>query len=208
MVAVDEPQRTECLVPPCDAILAAADHFADCATAMTAGDLEVVCAALARVDGAKCRAWWNQAGRAWGERHNKACHADYVKASQVVVTNAMRRELAERDGWRCRYCGVRVLAFDFIKELHQVLPDAFPLGKPDLERHAAALVLRYSQDHVVPRSLGGSNDLSNLVATCGVCNFQKGSCTIGELRLLDPRERPPRIDGWDGLAGRFGPRQY
>jgi hypothetical protein len=144
----------------------------------------------------------------WSERHVTESHAGRTKGTRDYIPHAIRRERAERDGWRCRYCGMRVLALDLIKALNGVLPTDFPLGRRDLNRHAAALVLRYSQDHVVPVSLGGSNDLSNLVATCVVCNFQKGSCTIEELLLLDPRERRPIVDDWDGLAGRFGPRRY
>jgi 5-methylcytosine-specific restriction endonuclease McrA len=165
-------------------------------------------AALARVDEAACRTWWDGGGVAWSERHVTESHAGRTKGARDYIPNAIRRELAERDGWRCRYCGVRLLAFDFIKALNRVLPTEFPLGRRDLDRHAAALVLRYSQDHVVPVSLGGSNDLNNLVATCAVCNFQKGSCTIEELLLLDPRECPPVVDSWDGLADRFGPLGY
>ena len=41
---------------------------------------------------------------------------------------------------------------------------------------------------------------SNLVTACGVCQYNKGSCTIDELCLADPRDRPPAIDEWRGLT--------
>jgi hypothetical protein len=74
--------------------------------------------------------------------------------------------------------------------------------------HPAAYLLRYTQDHVVPLSAGGTNEANNVVATCGTCQYQKGSCTLDELALLNPFDRPPIVDGWDGLAGRFGAIKY
>lgn len=37
-------------------------------------------------------------------------------------------------------------------------------------------------DHVVPRSKGGSDDPSNLVASCWLCNSGKGNKTVEEYR--------------------------
>lgn len=50
----------------------------------------------------------------------------------------------QRDKWRCRYCGEKLL------------------------RKAEATV-----DHVIPRSRGGSNKMSNLVTACVPCNQGK-----------------------------------
>ena len=64
-----------------------------------------------------------------------------------TVHNAPRKKqiLASRDGGaRCRYCGVRLK------------------------------LRRLTIDHVVPRSRGGSNALTNLVLACGPCNLAKG----------------------------------
>ena len=36
-------------------------------------------------------------------------------------------------------------------------------------------------DHILPRSRGGSNDLSNLQAMCPPCNFSKGAQTMGRM---------------------------
>jgi hypothetical protein len=63
-----------------------------------------------------------------------------------------RRDVFERDGWRCSYCDVEI---------------TMTTG------HA---------DHVVPRSRGGSDDPSNLVAACARCNLSKGARTPDEWR--------------------------
>lgn len=63
----------------------------------------------------------------------------------MAVTKRTRYEVLRRDGHRCRYCGASA--------------DDQPL----------------TIDHVVPVSLGGSDDPSNLVAACRDCNAGKAS---------------------------------
>ena len=38
--------------------------------------------------------------------------------------------------------------------------------------------------------------------------YQKGDCRLDELGLTNPFDRPPTVDSWDGLAGRFGSIEY
>lgn len=73
---------------------------------------------------------------------------------QMSTTDKARRirALARRDGMRCRYCRVP-------------LADEGPQSlKPIIE-------------HWVPKSRGGSNDLSNLVLACKFCDNAKGTMT-------------------------------
>lgn len=48
-------------------------------------------------------------------------------------------------------------------------------------------------DHVIPRSLGGQHDWSNLVAACPACNHRKGGRTLeqAQMRLLRVPSEPP-----------------
>jgi len=39
-------------------------------------------------------------------------------------------------------------------------------------------------DHVIPVSLGGNNELENLVVSCKACNIDKGSLTVREYALI------------------------
>ena len=63
----------------------------------------------------------------------------------MAVSKRLRFEILNRDGFRCRYCGVTA----------------------DDEQ------LRV--DHVIPVTLGGSDDPTNLVASCEPCNTGKAS---------------------------------
>lgn len=64
-----------------------------------------------------------------------------------------RMDVADRDGWRCRYCRRR-------------LRDGDPGHRKALE-----------VDHKRPVSKGGSNRRRNLQATCKRCNREKGDKT-------------------------------
>lgn len=67
----------------------------------------------------------------------------------MAVSKRLRFEVLRRDDFTCRYCGGRA---------------------PDV-----ALTV----DHVVPRTLGGSDQPENLVAACQCCNSGKTSVPVG-----------------------------
>ena len=61
------------------------------------------------------------------------------------IPGSVRYEVFKRAGFRCELCGV------------------------------SADVLALEVDHIIPKSKGGTDDLSNLQALCYVCNAQKGN---------------------------------
>jgi 5-methylcytosine-specific restriction endonuclease McrA len=109
-------------------------------------------------------------------------------------------EVFRRDGWRCRFCGIRILSLDAIKLLDAIFPDEVRWRvKPYRNRNAAFNVLASSLDHILPHGRGGDNDMVNLVAACGSCQFGRMQYTLEEVGFIDPRARPPIVDAWDGL---------
>ena len=68
---------------------------------------------------------------------------------------------------------------------------------------------RFHLEHVVPRTLGGSDGLPNRALACATCNLAKGDRTTG----IDPRGRAevdlfkPRIHVWDEHFRWAGDRQ-
>jgi 5-methylcytosine-specific restriction endonuclease McrA len=73
-------------------------------------------------------------------------------------------DLVKRQRFRCYYCGVEMRT-----------------------RHAFKDPCRATVDHVIPRSRGGGNDRSNLVAACADCNEQKANMTAEEFRRARDR---------------------
>lgn len=83
-----------------------------------------------------------------------------VKAKEVAkrrrVSPTQRKAVLERDGYKCRICGIS----------RQYLDDKAPgLGE----------YLRLEIDHIVPIAQGGTSDESNLQCLCWRCNSLKGS---------------------------------
>jgi len=75
--------------------------------------------------------------------------------SSKPVSRRQRFEILRRDGYTCRYCGAQA-------------PDV-PL----------------TVDHVIPRTLGGATEPSNLVTACRDCNNGKASTSPDEHVVAD-----------------------
>ncbi len=83
-------------------------------------------------------------------------HGFYARTSTPSFTQRrVIKDIVERDGHQCSYCD---------KTLNTVL-----------DRTANPTV-----DHVIPRSRGGGDELSNLVLACQSCNSSKGARSITE----------------------------
>lgn len=121
----------------------------------------------------------------------------------VRRVTAFERELFARDGYRCRYCGVRVIPGQVTKRLQTILgKDTFDAtSRRNTPRHGIKLVFSAALDHVDPHSRGGVTLPENLVTACWACNYGKAECTLAELGLQDPRDVAPVLDDWDGLMG-------
>lgn len=73
-----------------------------------------------------------------------------MKSTRIPITKGMRFEVLRRDNFRCHYCGEE------------------------------SKNTKLQVGHIVPVSMGGSSDISNLVAACHDCNSGKGAKPIDE----------------------------
>lgn len=117
-----------------------------------------------------------------------------------MPTRAGELEIFVRDGWRCRFCDTRVINRAARSVLARLFPTEAHCTGPEFQRHTALYAMAASLDHVVPHSRRGTNERSNFVTACYGCQFGRGQWLLEEVELLDPRERSPRQDGWDGLT--------
>ena len=122
------------------------------------------------------------------------------RSAQRMPSSSVERAIYVRDGWRCRYCGTRVIDRSMRARLHRCLPDVARWGARNADKHTALAALSASLDHIVPHSRGGTNDEPNLVTACNACQFGRGQWTLEEVGFFDPREYPPVLDEWDGLT--------
>ena len=128
-----------------------------------------------------------------------------VKVALRMPSSGATRALFDRDGWRCRFCECRVVSPKARSALRAALPGAIPWSDQE-GYHGAFLAMNASVDHVIPHSLGGTNDEQNLVTACWSCQFGRGAWSLEEVGLIDPRLRSPQKDEWDGLTRLLGPR--
>lgn len=122
-----------------------------------------------------------------------------LQPPRVTPRIAQLRELNARDGYRCRFCSIRVIDKDVFQKLRSLLPQALRWGRCNADQHAAFLCLRASHDHVVPRCHGGANTMNNYVTACQICQYARGDWLIEDVGVSDPRLRSPILDEWDGL---------
>lgn len=110
-------------------------------------------------------------------------------------------EIFERDGWRCRWCGTKVVQRDALRLMSTMFPYDFPIGKSSDDVHGLALCTAASIDHVVAHAYGGTNGEYNLVTACAPCQIGRSEDLIDRLALQDPRDRPPQTEPeWHGCA--------
>jgi 5-methylcytosine-specific restriction endonuclease McrA len=122
------------------------------------------------------------------------------KRGPRMPTLEIEKQVMTRDGYRCRFCGSRVIVKETRKAFVRALPTVARWGRTNGECHFGLAVLAASIDHLVPFQRGGSNDLDNLVTTCNPCQFGRGHWLLDEVELEDPRSYPPSVDGWDGIT--------
>jgi hypothetical protein len=123
------------------------------------------------------------------------------RAPPFTSESPLGESVFRRDGWRCRYCGCRVIPARVRRWIDKRLPGTIRWDqRTNVGCHAGFWTLWGSVDHVIPRARGGRNEAENLVTACMVCNFARKHFTLEQLGLADPRSRPPVLDGWDGLT--------
>lgn len=96
------------------------------------------------------------------------------------MTAALRRQVRERAGGQCEYCGLA----------------------------QRASLLSFHVEHIIPRQHGGATELANLAFACPHCNLRKGPNLTGidpdsgrVCRLFHPRN-----DQWSRHFRRSGAR--
>ncbi|MFT3777150.1 MAG: HNH endonuclease signature motif containing protein [Ottowia sp.] len=134
------------------------------------------------------------------QRTMPAAAPGLARSAPRMPSASRERAIYMRDGWRCRYCGTRVVERAMRTRLHRLMPEAARWGARNADKHSALAALSASLDHVVPHSRGGTNDEPNLVTACNACQFGRGQWTLEEVGFIDPRAFPPIRDAWDGLT--------
>ncbi len=200
-----------CFLPPIPEFDAAATLLDQSAHAVLAGDYESAKRFLREADLPEiCAFTVRITGPIDPEIHwQKAMPIDAIpkamRAGLRMPSSTVELSIFRRDGWRCRFCGSRVIS----RRARTIIATLFPAearwGKSfHTQKHCALGSLAASLDHIVPHARGGSNEESNLVTACTPCQFGRNQWTLEEVGFTDPRSRAPVPDAWDGLTRLIG----
>lgn len=176
------------------------------------GDATGARSQLEQVESRKLQEWFIEHGQMSGTVRD-AYFNRVVPAVPIADRDLLRspqrfaKAVFARDGYRCRYCGVRLVPAEVLKGFGRAVgSDTFATAGTNLQRHGVALAFRAIADHVTPWTRGGRTDMENLVSACWSCNYGKADFTVDQIGLEDPRSRPIGTpDGWDGLTSRLAP---
>lgn len=202
-----KPSLRRCFREPNDAVNEAVQKLDRAADAHLGGKSELAARLIAETNTPAVREWIESL---WSKNNGEFVQKRSVDGAPAVVPVAKRfkprnppaalvAELHKRDGYRCRFCGLRVVRKEIRVELRRHYPDALPWGRTNASQHAAFQSLWAQYDHVVPWTRGGPTTLENMVVACAGCNFGRMERTVEEVGLLDPRQQQPKPGTWDGL---------
>lgn len=137
----------------------------------------------------------------WQKIKKENLSAKKPNSSPRNPTATLTKKIFERDFYRCRYCGLRIITSDVFSEYCRIVgTEIFSIDREENKRNGLTLGLRGVADHVEPHSLGGPTEMDNLVTSCYSCNFGKDEYQLHQLGIENPFSRRPRDDGWRGLT--------
>ena len=116
-----------------------------------------------------------------------------VHSSRPSTNPSLLAPILRRDGWRCQYCGRKLVVSGVIVLVATLCPEQFlfPPGHhmPVIGTHPAAVRVYPNVDHLLAGSSGGDwRDQANLVAACTPCNERK-SDKLGWVTLSHKDDR-------------------
>lgn len=196
----------KCLREPIQQIFEASKYLDAAASAHIAGKVKLASELLIAADMPELREWTESL---WG------ANSPYVKITPMpdaapnlpreervklrMPNTSEKKQLHERDGFHCRFCGIPVIRKEVREYFKQHYPNAVEWGRKNIEQHAGFQLLWLQYDHVLPHARGGTNDLSNIVITCAPCNYGRSDSLVEEVGLVSPFSQEPVNSGWDGL---------
>lgn len=195
-----------CLREPIPEIAVAARYLDEAVSAHIIGNTELAGQLIQRADMPEIRAWVESL---WGSK-SPYTHRRAVQGAPPTIpkdrldpqrhpTPEQKKQLLQRDGYNCQFCGIPVIRVEIRKRLKELYPHALMWGGKNREQHPTFQAMWVQYDHILPHARGGTSDMENLIITCAPCNYGRMDYTLEEVGLADPRTREPVRSSWDGL---------
>lgn len=160
---------------------------------------------LAKIRSDDLREWFVEHGQVSGKFRARHFGRDEKKTEPLsrdnkrTVSKAIKRTVFARDGYQCRYCGIRLISQQVLEAFGNTVELSMS-WRTNATAHGVVLTFRPEADHVLNWNRGGATSAENVVTTCWSCNYGKAGYSLEELGVEDPRKRPPSpSESWDGL---------
>ena len=115
--------------------------------------------------------------------------APVLPLDPVKTFSKFESKLFARDDYKCRYCTDPVVPKKVFEKANLLIGSTdLPLGRTNLTRSGFYLVFVATLDHVIPWSLGGRTDESNLLSSCWSCNYGKANFTVEQIGIKNPHD--------------------
>jgi 5-methylcytosine-specific restriction endonuclease McrA len=196
-----------CPLPPPKYFESCLDSFIEAYVLANQGKLIQAIETLKSTRSEDLRQWFVEHGQmsGWHHRVKRLAYEKPKKFKGEIETNKriapFEDEVYARDGYRCRYCQIRVVDFKVLKHMEKLVgsENFKAAGKGNKIRHGISLTFRATADHVVPISHGGRTTIDNLVTSCWNCNYGKYNALLCQMSLEDPGNYPTKNKlKWDG----------
>lgn len=186
------------------------DTFTEVAERAFAGDVDGARGLISTIDGQSLMDWFDVIAQNVADVRYTLISGNPPRrrsgaGEHPTPSPARVAAIAERDGYRCGYCGIRVIEPAILKKVQmKVGLDVFPSksnkkGSSNRDYHGIWVTTAVTLDHVVPYSESGDDSDSNLITSCWGCNFGKYDYTCEELGLRSPRVSTDIDSMWRGL---------
>ena len=186
------------------------DIFESAVNDFLSGDRDTCLEKIRQIRSSEITNWYVEHGQMSGRHRNLLLQVTPPPTINEELRDPIRspkkvqNEVFERDRFRCRYCGNKLISQDFLRLFIKKLDsDHFKRGKTNLTTHGIIHIAWPVADHVKPWNQGGLTDLSNLVSSCATCNYGKDGYTIKQLGIKDPFDRKIINDDWSGLTNKI-----
>ncbi len=183
------------------------DIFESAVNDFVAGDKESCLAKLKQIRSEEITNWYIEHGQMSGRHRNLILKVPPTPTIDISLRDLIRSPkkiqdaVFERDGYKCRYCGNKLLSQVFIRLFIKKLgSQLFQRGETNVTTHGIIHIAWPVADHVIPWNKGGLTNLENLVSSCATCNYGKDGYTIEQLGIQNPFNREPSLDKWNGLT--------
>ena len=120
----------------------------------------------------------------------------------ITSISKFESKLFARDNYKCQYCRDHVIPKRvFSKANLRIGSTDFPLGRTNLTKSGFYSIFVATLDHVLPWSLGGRTDETNLVTCCWSCNYGKANFTVEQIGIKNPLRSKIERDSENRVRG-------